>query len=356
MEQKNYQIPSPIINNRENDLLMSLSEKYEKLTTPSDIAVVSKNLVTKVAKKIPDQVKVAGYAVKEAITEADVYKQALEHLSNGFTKIEELAAEHTVSSIAVIQRLKLIVPENNITKIEEACRARSYDIQRLVNTYRKRDIKIAFAEGAGTGAAGFWGLPFNLVLSTFLYFRAVQSVAMFYGYNIKEDPDELVIASEVFSMALSPTQKGSQTELGGTITKILMVSELQTVRQLASKSWQEMAEHGGIALLITQMRALANASARKALAKAGKKGLENSLFTNTFKQLGAKFTQKNVKRMIPYVSGVIGAFVDSSQMNKVIEYADVFYHKRFLVEKGTRINYLVNSEQVITDAKFELKT
>ena len=214
----------------------------------------------------------------------------------------------------------------------------------------------AFMEGAGTGAAGFWGLPFNLVLSTFLYYRAVQSVAMFYGYNIKDDPDELIIASEVFSAALNPTQKGTQTELGGTITKILMVSELQTVRQLASKSWQEMAEHGGIALLITQMRALANASARKALAKAGEKGLENSLFTNTFKQLGAKLTHKNVKRIIPYVSGVIGALVDSSQMSKVIEYADIFYHKRFLIEKGTRINYLVNGEQVITDAEFELKT
>lgn len=40
-------------------------------------------------------------------------------------------------------------------------------------------------EGGGTGAFGFWGLPFNLVLSTFLYFRAVQSIAMFYGYDVK---------------------------------------------------------------------------------------------------------------------------------------------------------------------------
>ena len=45
--------------------------------------------------------------------------------------------------------------------------------------------------------------------------------------------------------------------------------------------------------------------------------------------------------MIPGLSAVIGAAFDISQMNTVITYADVFYNKRFLIEKTQRINALV---------------
>ena len=63
---------------------------------------------------------------------------------------------------------------------------------------------IALVEGGGTGAAGFWGLPANLALSMFIYFCVVQSVAMFYGYDVKDGPTgELDIASEVFQGALA---------------------------------------------------------------------------------------------------------------------------------------------------------
>jgi hypothetical protein len=47
-----------------------------------------------------------------------------------------------------------------------------------------------------------------------------------------------------------------------------------------------MAENGGVHLLLAQMRALANASAKKALQKAGKKGLEKTAFTEVFEQIG----------------------------------------------------------------------
>lgn len=36
---------------------------------------------------------------------------------------------------------------------------------------------LAFTEGAATGVPDFAGIPFNIELSTFLYFRAVQSIA-----------------------------------------------------------------------------------------------------------------------------------------------------------------------------------
>lgn len=43
---------------------------------------------------------------------------------------------------------------------------------------------------------------------------------------------------------------------------------------------------------------------------------------------------------MPAVGAVIGALFDMAQMNRILEYADVFYNKRFLLEKEARINTL----------------
>ena len=128
----------------------------------------------------------------------------------------------------------------------------------------------ALVEGGATGAVGFAGLPFNLVFSTFLYYRAVQTIAMFYGYDVKNDPSELIIASEVFVSALNP-QNVNANEIGSIIGKIMLISELTTIKQASRKTWEAMASVGGIGLMIVQMRALAHNSARKALEKTGKR-------------------------------------------------------------------------------------
>ena len=96
-------------------------------------------------------------------------------------------------------------------------------------------------------------MPPNLVLSTFLYYRAVQSVALFYGYDIKHDSTELQIASEVFTNALSP-RNNTDSELSSVIAKVMLITETTTVKQT-----------------VTQRRALANATARKALNNAEKR-------------------------------------------------------------------------------------
>lgn len=105
-----------------------------------------------------------------------------------------------------------------------------------------------------------------------------------------------------------------------------------------------MASRGGITLLICQMRALANKAAKDALEKAGQKGLEESLFKGVFEQIGKKLTKQAVGKSIPFVGALIGALFDVAQMNKVLEYADVFYNKRFLIEKEVRINMLLGYE------------
>ena len=86
------------------------------------------------------------------------------------------------------------------------------------------------------------------MLSIFFYYRAVQSVAMFYGYDVKNDSAELVIASEVFMNALSPSSSGSD-EMSSIIGKVMLMTEITAVKQTAKKTWSDMAARGGIGLL-----------------------------------------------------------------------------------------------------------
>ena len=76
-------------------------------------------------------------------------------------------------------------------------------------------------------------------------------------------------------------------------------------------------------------------------------------FKDVFSQVGKKLTQKTIAKSIPVISGVIGALFDSAQMQQVLEYADVFYNKRFLLEKEQRINMLVGNNDCIFDVEFE---
>ncbi len=171
---------------------------------------------------------------------------------------------------------------------------------------------------------------------------------MHYGYDVKSDPDEMIIAGRVLVSAFNPANAGAN--VGGAaevIGKFMVMAELASIRQVAKRGWAAMVDHGGACLLIAQIRALAHASAKKALERAGQRGLENSVLGSLFEQLGKVLTQKSLQRAVPVVGGVIGALFDTGQMQKILEFADLFYHKRFLVEKAMRIEELVNGTHTI---------
>lgn len=157
-------------------------------------------------------------------------------------------------------------------------------------------------------------------------------------------PAELVIASDVFANALSPMSKGANG-VPNNVAKFMAISAAEGVRQTAKKTWMAMVERGGPALLLAQMRSLANATAKIALENAGKKGLENNIFREIFEQAGRRLTLKAIQRAVPVVSAGIGALVDTAQMSTVLQYADIFYHKRFLIEKKERVSRLFGISQ-----------
>ncbi len=344
MDEKQYLIPSPVVNKKESDSLVTLTEKYEKLIAPSIVAKAG----NKVAEKIPDTIKLAGKVVKDGISQSEIFGECMRVVADGFGVLEKQAARLSISEAAIVKKINAVTKNNEITCIDEVCLARAYDISKLVSKYKTQDIAYALAEGGATGFFGFAGIPFNLVLSTFLFYRAVQSVAMFYGYDVKNDSSELIIASDVFMNALSPKSKGGN-EVSSIISKVMVMTEVTVVKQTSKKTWLEMAEKGGVCLLLTQMRALANKAAQKALEKAGEKGLEESVFKAIFEQIGKKLTKEAIGKSVPAVGAIIGGLFDTAQMNKIIEYADIFYNKRYILEKEVRINALIEPDSNIID-------
>jgi hypothetical protein len=306
-------VPSPIIDAREKSSITNLSKRYEKLNNRNALSKAGKKL----SKIIPDKLKQIGESAKKTVSEKELYAECMNVVSQGFGVLEEQAARLSISESTILKKVNKISDDYNLTSIEELCCVRSYELSTLVNKYKPQDIGLALIEGGTTGALGLAGLAFNLVLSTFLYYRAVQSVAMFYGYDAKNNAEELIIASQVFTNALSPSSSGID-EATSIVGKIMAMTEVTATRQLCKKSWEEMANHGGLPLLFCQIRALANKSAQKALEKAGQKGLEKSLFKNVFEQIGKSTTKKAIGKSVPIAGGVLGALFDTAQMNTVI--------------------------------------
>lgn len=344
-ENTKYLKPTPIVNSKETASLDDLTKSYEKLLEPSKIVILGQ----KVGALVPEKVKDFSSDITKNITAQELYQQSMELVAKGFKVVEEQAAKFSVSEKTILKKINKVVPDFEITEINEICFARSYKLSKIVNSCKTQDNIAAFLEGGATGAIGFWGLPFNFVLSTFLYFRAVQTIAMFYGYDVRNDSAEMVIASEVFANALSPTQNDVNNEITSIISKVMIMTQTSMVKQTAKKTWTDMASRGGIPLLLAQMRALANKAAQKALQNAGAKGLENSIFKEVLEQIGKKLTLKTIQKSVPFVSAILGALIDTAQMDNVLKYADIFYQKRFILEKEERIMTIIRSEYTIVE-------
>ena len=320
---RNYDLPTPIIDGKEAEALDVLTKKYLQLMEPSKIAKIG----TKASQLIPEKMKKMGKDIGLTISEQELYSQIMTLLGSGFHTLEEHAAKYLISEKQIIKKVNQNT-DFEICQLNEICFLRSYDVAKSVNAYKNQDILAATLEGGGTGALGFAGLPLNIALSTFLYFRAVQSIAMFYGYDVKNDSTEMVIASEVFTNALSPKTSDANNEMTNIIAKIMLMS---------------------------QARALANKSAQKALQNAGQKGLENSVFKETFEQIGRKLTLKNIGKAVPIASAVVGALMDTAQMKQVLTFADLFYQKRFILEKESRIANLMDNKKLFSDDVIDIE-
>lgn len=337
-----YIMPDPMLDEREFDEIETLAKRYEKLTSPGVLAKAGRQIGEAVPAPVKALANKAGKAATDTfngLTEQELMANAIKVAAEGFGELEKQAAKASVSREYVISRINEGKQEQKVSSLSEICLLRAYDVAAVSANERLYHMGIALAEGGGTGAAGFWGLPANLALSMLIYFRAVQSVAMFYGYDVKDDPSELVVASEVFQSALAPKAKVDATS--EYIGKVLVYAEAAVVKQAAKKGWAAMVKQGGGALAIAQIRALANGAARKAVENGGKKALEAGVFKKVLTQIGQKMTLETVGKMVPVIGAGFGALFDTAQMKRILDFADLFYHKRFIIEKEQRAHALM---------------
>ena len=60
---------------------------------------------------------------------------------------------------------------------------------------------------------------------------------------------------------------------------------------------------------------------------------------------------KTIGKAVPVASGVLGALIDTAQMKKVLEFSDIFYQKRFIMEKENRVYHLCEKNEFVIDAE-----
>ena len=337
---KIYEKPNPIVDKREERILEDYHKEYEKLIEPSKLSKNIKKVGQGVKAIIPDSV-ISKYdnAVK-VLNNNNVYLDVMKSVSFGFNKIEEIASKYTISEEYILKQINKI--DSRINSIDEICFTRSYNIKKAISNEKMGSLAFAFTQGGVTGFFGVVGIPFNIALSFFIYFRTVQAIAMYYGYDVKNDDSELKIASQVLINSFSPMQQGQNNSMQQMVNKIMIMSQISVLKDgLKKKSYEQMAKSGGVQLLFDQLKALANSAAKKALNKAGKRGLEKTIFTETLEQIFKNISKKKAANLVPVIGAGIGALMDVATMNRVIEYSEIFYHKRFIMEKESRISELI---------------
>lgn len=327
-ERNIYVIPEPAIDVNEVRSSLRLLQRYNNLLTPNKILTKAGKTIVEL---IPKDVKDSAEQLFRTVNEADIYKKTLSVISDSFKQIERYASGKTLSEEFIISAVNSVVPQNTVTDLKEFCLARGYNISSLVFDFKRKNLFYAMANGAGTGAFGLAGLPANLALTLFLYYRAVQSVAMIYGYNVKTDNVEMVIAGEVLIAALNPLTENSGG-INGALNEFLALKPL-FLSDKGDASPEALKK-------LCEIKSMAKESLNQDAYKSTSGGFEYTVYKKVFEKLGEKFSKKILKKGIPLASTVIGAVTDSLEMNTVIEYADIFYNKRFLAEKKDNLKAL----------------
>lgn len=339
------------LDQKELGLLETLTREYEKFVEPGPVQKQFNKTKEKVSDLLPEKIKeITAESIKKA-SDWLVIQKAIEKAGQGFGVIHENTARITFDKNKIVKYLNN--GTNQVSEFEQICLLRSYDIEKnIVNRRKLLDLPSAFVGGGVTGFFGLWGVPFNLAYTFFMYYRSVQAVGLYYGYDVIDDPRELEFASSVTITCLSPHLESDVKNLGSIIGRMMVATNVTTLKESLSKfTYTQMAQRGGSELLYVQIRALANAQAKKALEKAGQEGIEAGIFKNLLEQIGKRMGQETGKKAVPIVGAVIGSLADTYTMNNIIKEANLIYHKRFLFEKNIRVNALNqnNNDSLILD-------
>ncbi len=320
------------LDDKEEKSLEVLTEKYEKFIKQGLINKGFCKLKTVSGKIIPEPVQKYCQDGLDNLSELAIWKKVMKMAADGFITLQAVSSKYSINENDIIKKMnKINIEVDSIDKIK---RMRSYEIEKIVNSFDWKVYLQNILQSAPCGAAGMYGLPFNTVLGTFIQFRTVQLIAMHYGYDIKSSQAELDYAGDVLIQIMMKGRISDADGFGETIAKMMSIAELTSLRSaLKSKTYEQMAKAGGAQLLYAQMRAITNKAAVKALEKAGQSGIENKTLTKILEALSKKMTQTAGAKAIPAISAALNVLIDTYQIHKVLKIANVIYQKRFLLDK-----------------------
>lgn len=86
-------IPKLIVDEKEQEMLNTLSERYEKFTRPGMVEKIGK----KAGELMPEKIKKIGKDIGTSISEKELYIQIMNVLADGFKIIEEQSAKCSIS-------------------------------------------------------------------------------------------------------------------------------------------------------------------------------------------------------------------------------------------------------------------
>ena len=94
-------IPKLIVDEKEQEMLNTLSERYEKFTRPGMVEKIGK----KAGELMPEKIKKIGKDIGTSISEKELYIQIMNVLADGFKIIEEQSAKCSISEKQILKNI-----------------------------------------------------------------------------------------------------------------------------------------------------------------------------------------------------------------------------------------------------------
>lgn len=213
---------------------------------------------------------------------------------NGLTGICNDVAHYSVRPEAIYEEFRES-GHRDVRDVEGVRKLNLEDVDKVVGWLAAKYKGMALVEGAGTGAAGFIGIPVDLVALITLNLRAIAEYATYYGFDVQKQ-EERLFALNILGLSSSPTD--------------------------ASKT-----------LAMAQLVRISTDVAKKATWKQLEKNSFVKIIQEIAKALGIRLTKAKLAQMIPGVGAAVGGGFNAYFTMKVCDTAYYLYRERFLAER-----------------------
>jgi hypothetical protein len=341
-----------MLDEKEERALEHLDRAYEKFMQKSLISRGADIVREKTKEIMPEKLQVYNEDMQKFLkskmdiaSSTEIWKKVMKLAGEGFIVLQGVSAKHTIDEKKVIKKMQEI--NSGVDALDKFDQMRSYQIEKIILSNDWKLYVENILQAASTGAVGAVGIPFNIILATFIQFRTIQLIAMHYGYDVKGSQVEMDYASSVYLQIISKGKVIDTDGYGEIISKMMAQAELGALRKaLRTKTYGQMIQEGGIQLIYVQIRAIANRAAKNAIGLAGQKEIENKSLKKILQAVSEKMSQRIGAKAIPGISAILNVLIDTRQIYKIIKMSNVIYQKRFLLDKEMGDHPQVDDKEV----------